>query len=152
MSRRICFLAPVMLAILVGSASAQSASAEAELLQLQQHRFERAMAQDVEALERIMADEIRYCHTSGAVDTKASYLETVRTGGIKWLEIHPRGMEARVHGDVGVIAGEITQTITVGGGEEPIEMHIRTIDVYLKRDGRWQMIEFQASRMREPSL
>ena len=103
---------------------------------------------NIVALEQMVAEEVRYCHTTGAVDTKASYLEMVRTGSIDWLEVNPIGMEARIYGDVGIIAGEVHQTITVGGRAEPIDMHIRTIEVYVNRDGRWQLTEFQASNVR----
>ena len=112
-----------------GSAIAQSSTAEAELLAVQQERFEAAIFKDISKLGQMVAEEVRYCHTTGAVDTKASYLETVRTGGIGWLEVNPIGMEARIYGDVGIIAGEVKQKITVGGRAEPIDMHIRTIDV-----------------------
>ena len=126
---------------------AQTTDVEQAVLDRQQQRFAAAMAQDTAALEQMLADELRYCHTTGAVDTKATLLETVRTGRIRWLEMHPSGMVARVYGDVGIVAGEIHQTITVGGREDPIDLHIRTIDVYVKRDGRWQLTEFQASRI-----
>jgi hypothetical protein len=132
-----------------GSAAAQSSGAEKALLALQQERFAAAISQDVSALEQMVAEEVRYCHTTGAVDTKSSYLTMVRTGSIDWLEVNPKGMEARIYGDVGIIAGEVHQKITVGGRAEPIDMHIRTIDVYVKRDGRWQLTEFQASNVRQ---
>jgi len=132
-----------------GSAVAQSSGAAQDLLALQQQRFAAAISQDVSALEQMVAEEVRYCHTTGAVDTKTSYLEMVRTGSIDWLEINPSGMEARICGDVGIIAGEVRQKITVGGRAEPIDMYIRTIDVYVKRDGRWQLTEFQASNIRQ---
>ena len=132
-----------------GSAVAQSSSAAQDLLALQQERFAAAISQDVSALEQMVAEEVRYCHTTGAVDTKTSYLEMVRTGSIDWLEVNPSGMEARIYGDVGIIAGEVRQKITVGGRAEPINMYIRTIDVYVKRDGRWQLTEFQASNIRQ---
>ena len=133
----------------MGNAGAQSSEATAELLAVQQERFDAAISKDISKLEQMVAEEVRYCHTTGAVDTKASYLETVRTGGIGWLEVDPIGMEARIYGDIGIIAGEVIQKITVGGRAEPIDMHIRTIDVYIKRGGRWQLTEFQASNVRQ---
>jgi hypothetical protein len=142
------FVAGVFVAA-TGSAIAQSSVAEAELLAVQNERFAAAISKDLSKLDQMLAEEVRYCHTTGAVDTKASYLETVRTGGIGWLEVNPIGMEARIYGDVGIIAGEVKQKITVGGRAEPIAMHIRTIDVYIKRDGRWQLTEFQASNVRQ---
>jgi hypothetical protein len=137
-----------LLVATTGSAIAQTSGDAAELLAVQQERFAAAISQDISKLEQMVAEEVRYCHTTGAVDTKTSYLETVRTGGIGWLEVNPIGMEARIYGDVGIIAGEVRQKITVGGRAEPIDMHIRTIDVYIKRDGRWQLTEFQASNVR----
>jgi len=126
---------------------AQPLNSEQEVLDRQKQRFNAAMEQDTAALESMLAEELRYCHTTGSVDTKSTLLETVRTGQIRWLEMNPIGMEARVYGNVGIVAGEIQQTITVNGRQEPIDLHIRTIDVYVKRDGRWQLTEFQASRM-----
>ena len=131
-----------------GSAIAQSSAATAELLAVQLERFDAAISKDISKLEQMVAEEVRYCHTTGAVDTKTSYLETVKTGGISWLEVSPIGMEARIYGDIGIIAGEVQQRITVAGRAEPIDMHIRTIDVYVKRGGRWQLTEFQASNVR----
>ncbi len=137
----------VLVAFTTAAPLAQSSTAEQAVLDRQQQRFAAAMAQDTAALEPMLAEELRYCHTTGAVDTKATLLDTVRTGRIRWLEMHPSGMEARVYGDIGIVAGEIRQTITVSSREEPIDLRIRTIDVYVKRDGRWQLTEFQASRM-----
>ena len=121
---------------------------ERVLLDQQHERYAAAIAQDVDRLALMVAENLRYCHTTGAVDTKTSYLDTVGSGGIRWLDVNPEGMEARVYGDVGVIAGRIRQQITVAGRDQPIDMHIRTLEVYLKRDGRWQLSEFQASNVR----
>ena len=148
MQRHFCHgLLAVSLVAIASGAAAQTA-VEQELLDRQQQRYAAAMAQDVDQLEQMVVEELRYCHTTGAVDTKTSYLETVRTGGIRWIEVHPEGMEARVYENVGVIAGRVRQQITVAGRDQPIDMHIRTIEVYLKRDGRWQLSEFQASNVR----
>jgi hypothetical protein len=146
---RLLVLMAGLIVATTGSAAAQSSGAAQELLALQQERFAAAISQDVSGLAQMVAEEVRYCHTTGAVDTKTSYLETVRSGRIDWLEVTPSGMEARIYGDVGIIAGEVHQKITVGGRAEPIDMHIRTIDVYVKRDGRWQLTEFQASNVRQ---
>ena len=57
-----------------GSTIAQSSEATAELLAVQQARFAAAISQDISKLERMVAEEVRYCHTTGAVDTKTAYL------------------------------------------------------------------------------
>jgi hypothetical protein len=130
----------------LGSARVTAQSpVEQELLKVHQARLAAALAQDVSALERMVAEELQYCHTTGAIDTKASYLDIVRTGRIRWVEVRPSGMKARVYGDTAVVTGRLDQKITTGGNPTPTEMAIRTIDVYVKRDGRWQLTDFQAS-------
>jgi ketosteroid isomerase-like protein len=118
---------------------------EQEVLKVQQSRLAAAQAQDIAALERMVADELQYCHTTGAIDTKASYLDTVRTGRIRWVEVKPSGMKARVYGNTAVVTGRLDQKITTGANATPTDMAIRTIDIYVKRDGRWQLTDFQAS-------
>jgi ketosteroid isomerase-like protein len=133
-----------------GSGVAQTA-AEQDVLQTQQRRLAAAQKQDVAALERLVADELQYCHTTGAVDTKASYLDVVKTGRIRWINVKPSGMKARVYGDTAVVTGRIDQQITTAGNPTPTDLAIRTIEVYVKRDGRWQMTDFQASRIPAPA-
>ncbi len=74
---------------MTGNAGAQSSGTAQELLALQQARFAAAITQDVSILEQMVAAEVRYCHTTGRVDTKTSYLDMMRTGSIDWLEVNP---------------------------------------------------------------
>ena len=86
------------LTLLVASgAAAQGRSAAEEVLAVQQRRFAAATSRDVQALDQIVAADLEYCHSQGTVDTKASYLDAVRTGRIRWVEIRPSGMRARVY-------------------------------------------------------
>ena len=48
-------------------------------------------------LDLVLADELQYGHVQGGVDTKDPYMESVGSGRIRYLVIHPEGMEARVY-------------------------------------------------------
>ena len=128
-----------------GDVAAQHTRQEEGLLRVQQQRIEATRTQDMAFLDLVLADELQYGHVNGGVDNKDRYLASVGGGRIRYLVIHPEGMEARVYGDVGVITGEVQETLAVGGGE-PFEMRVRTIEVYVMRDGRWQMTDFQPTR------
>jgi hypothetical protein len=144
MFKRLSILIACLAAFTPSRVDAQTPD-EQEVLKVQQVRLAAAQAQDVAALERMIADELQYCHTTGAIDTKTSYLDTVRTGRIRWVEVKPSGMKARVYGNTAVVTGRLDQKITTGANPAPTEMAIRTIDIYVKRDGRWQLTDFQAS-------
>jgi hypothetical protein len=142
---RFAVLIAALAALATAGASAQGTPDEQEVLRVQQARLTAATSQDLGGLEKMIADELQYCHTTGAVDTKTSYLDTVRTGRIRWVEVKPSNMRARVYGTTAVVTGRLDQRITTGGNPTPTQMAIRTIEVYVKRDGRWQLTDFQAS-------
>ena len=48
-----------------------SAASQQDLLQVQAKRFQAMMSQDVKTLNTMVADELTYCHTTAAVNTKA---------------------------------------------------------------------------------
>ena len=62
------FLIFSLIVINGGGVFAQSSDAAVELLAVQQERFDAAIAKDILTLEQMVADEVRYCHTTGAVD------------------------------------------------------------------------------------
>jgi ketosteroid isomerase-like protein len=138
-----------VLIILAGaSLMAQKTGAEKELLQIQAKRYQAMMAQDLKTLEPMIADELTYCHTSAAVNTKPEYLDLVKTGRIKWLTMEGQDMKATIYGDTGVIVGRLHETLGSSSGKSGVQdLTIRSIEVYVKKDGRWQLAHFQATRV-----
>jgi hypothetical protein len=62
-------------------------SAHAEVLAAEERRTRAMVDGDVAALAVLIDDDCRYVHSSGAVDTKASYLEKLQSGvfGYSWI-------------------------------------------------------------------
>lgn len=137
----------VVVSCTVNVSAQDMAAAEQAVRQAQLLRYKAQMAQDIETLERVVADELSYCHTSGAVEDKASYLNTVRSGRLTWLSMVPEDMQVHVYGNAAVIAGRLRETIQSAGRSEPRALVLRTIEVFVRRDGRWQMAAFQAAPM-----
>lgn len=121
-----------------------------EVLQTQADRNKAVLAQDVKALDSLLASELVWVHSSARVQNKAEYLEMVKTGASRWLKLDAQGMKARVYGDTAVITGELHQT-TTGPGRPPADRTLHTIEVYVKRDGRWQLTDCQATVVPAPA-
>jgi ketosteroid isomerase-like protein len=101
---------------------------------------------DVAAMERIEADEFSITHANGRVLTKADEI-----AGLK-RQTGPRdpntaflteGTKVRVYGDTAVLTG-----IVVMKFKDSVERS-RYTDVYVKRDGRWQVVASHLSRLPE---
>jgi ketosteroid isomerase-like protein len=130
--------------IFFSTASAQQVSrTEADVLQVQAERNKALLSQDLTALERILADELLWCHSSASLENRSQFLERVRTGASRWLKLERRDMRVHVYGNAAVVTGQLEQT-TTGPGRSASDRTLHTIEVYVQRDGRWQLADFQA--------
>ena len=103
------------------------------------------VARDLPALRDIFADDLVYVHGSGAVETKAEFLEKLATGARAYTHITPLEPRARVYGDTAVVADLLD--VGVVSGEQRLTVRVRTINVFLRRGGRWQIVAHQATRL-----
>ncbi len=60
------------------------------------------------------------------------------TGGIEWDSFDFRSAKCIALGDVGVVASVVNRQGTVAGQDTSGEF--ATVDTWLRRDGRWQII------------
>ncbi len=81
----------VAVGVLCGSPSvlaAQGGDTEA-VKALELKRFDAMQQNDFSALEGLLADDMIYTHSSGQADTKAQFLEALRTGKSRYVKIAP---------------------------------------------------------------
>ncbi len=137
------------LTLLVACASSSNTrSGNGSIEQVQQaerQRFAALTAQDVAALDPLLADELLYCHSNGQVENKQQFLETVRTGRIRYESIDVHEFQARLYGEVAMGTGYITVQGKLGG--QPMTLEIRYTDAYAWRAGHWQLINWQSTRI-----
>lgn len=108
-------------------------------------RFKAMTTNDLPALEASLADDLTYTHSSAAVDTKASYVGSIRSGALKYVTVEPSEMKVRVYGNTAVITA-IAKVTSVSNGQT-MNNQLRYTDIWVLRDGRWQMVAWQSTRM-----
>ena len=118
-----------------------------EILAIERQRFAAQVRKDMAFLHRVLGDDLIYTHSSGIVDSKASFIESIASGRLDYREATPERLEARVFGDVAVLTG--AARIRVQVKDQPLALHIRFTDVYVKRLIGWQMVAWQATRLPE---
>jgi len=140
---------PLLSAALLLSACAQLNAGSTETIdQVERRRFAAMVAQDVAALEPLLAEELRYVHSNGQLESRAQFLETVRSGRIRYESIDVREIDVRLYDEIGLASG----LITVGGrsGGQLLQLELRYTDAYVRRDGRWQLVAWQTTRLPNP--
>jgi ketosteroid isomerase-like protein len=134
----------VTLAALAGVACTAAGPRQADLERLERARFDAMTRQDIAALEPMLADDLVYCHSDGSCEGKREFLETIRSGRIRYLELRIIELRARVYGDVVVFNGVASMNGLLGG--QPRSFNVVFTDVYERSGSGWQLVAWQSAR------
>ena len=138
----------VVLAIAFSAAAQTPADkqVEAELLRIQREMIDTSLRGDKSAFERYTADTYIETDFTGAVTTRARILDNFLTPPASMkptLEI--QDVKVHVYGDTAVMSSRGNYRAEANG--QKITNSFRTTDVWLRHDGRWQLIASHGSQI-----
>jgi len=131
------------------AAPAAAQSAIDEVTAAEKKRFEVTVKGDYKALDALLADDLIYVHSNGNVDNEKTFLEGLTSGRSKYKSIEPLEMKARQMGDYVFIDGRGKFQVESNG--QTNDLLLTYLDVWTKRDGKWQMIHWHSARMPQPA-
>jgi uncharacterized protein (TIGR02246 family) len=140
-------LALMLPATLASALPARTAAAEEAVRAADAARITALVANDLASLAPMLADDLTYTHSSGATDTKAQFLEALRSGRSRYTSVIPRDVTVRVYGQAAVMTGLAAVSVTVNG--RPLDLDLAFTSVYVQKDGRWQFTAWQSTRVAE---
>ncbi|MDJ1481459.1 nuclear transport factor 2 family protein [Cytophagaceae bacterium YF14B1] len=118
---------------------------EKEVRSLEMRRFEMMVHKDTKGLSEILGEDLVYIHANGVLEKKSQFLETLDKGKTLYQSIQSEEVGIRVIGDAAVINGVATVRVWTAG--QTLDMHLRYTDVYVRRNGKWQLISWQSTRI-----
>lgn len=104
--------------------------------------YKAAVKQDRDALERLLADDLTYCHAGGKLQNKAEYIAGVMTGPPHYESMTYADMNIRLYGNTAVLTG----TVDVKLVNNPL-FRVRTLHVYVRNNGQWQLAAHESTRL-----
>lgn len=111
---------------------------------LDAERSAATIAADLKALDRLVGDDLRYVHGSGADESKAQYLERLGNGYYDYQSLKPGKRDFRVLGDLVLVNGDIEIDVIVDKTKHK-QFTSRYLQVWAKRAAGWQMISWQST-------
>lgn len=108
-------------------------------------RYAVMIAQDRTALAAILADEFVYNQPSGRVQDKAGYIEQVTGAGseVRIKKAERYDIKVNLYGNTATVMGSTKVDVELKG--EPKQFDLRFLNVWVKRDGRWQIVARQSA-------
>lgn len=128
-----------------GSYPCDAAVSVDEALAAEAARYAAQTANDFAAMEQLFADDLVYVHSSTVVDTKASFIESMRSGAVRYHRMTIGDITVRCHGGLAVISGRTGFEVTARG--QVMSMDLLFHALWAKRASGLQFVSWQATRV-----
>jgi ketosteroid isomerase-like protein len=116
---------------------------EQDILALEDRRCAAMTGQDAATLAQLLHDDLVYTHSSAVVDTKPSYVESIRSGKTRYRKIERAEQKVRVYGDAALVTGRAAIEVEVDG--KPKSLKLRYLNVWVKQAGAWKFVAWQST-------
>jgi hypothetical protein len=131
-----------------GGARAQECSGAMtaeEALRAEDARYAAQTTNDFAAMERLYGEDLVYIHSSAVVDNKASYIQTMRSGDVRYRVMKRSDAKVRTYGCIAIITANGDFDVTVKGQDLTVPLRFHAI--WAKRPAGLQFISWQATRV-----
>lgn len=115
-----------------------------EVVKAEDARYAAQMANDFYAMDRLIADDLVYIHSSSVVDTKQSYIDSMRSGMVKYKVMRRSDVKVRTFGCIATLTG--VGNFDVQLNDKDLSIELRFHSIWAKRDGKLQFVSWQATR------
>lgn len=114
-----------------------------EILALGDRRYRAMTSQDWSALEALLHDDLVYTHSSGAVDTRASWLASMKSGKTKYKSARCAERKVRLYGDVALVSGRADFEAEVNGLARSLKLCF--LEAWTRTPQGWKFVAWQAT-------
>jgi hypothetical protein len=120
-------------------------------LEIEAERLRALVAANLPVADRLHTDDYQLIPPGGRRMSKSDYLGAIASGAIDYHVFQPdSAIVLRDYGSAAVLRYQARIEITVDGQRYPPDLVWHT-DLYEQRDGRWQCVWSQATRIPIPS-
>ena len=116
---------------------------EKEILGLEEKRFAAMVARDFSGLEALVHDQLRYTHSSGVTDGKATWLESMKSGRVKYKKATCSEQKVQIYGDTALITGRANIEAEIGGQAKTLKLLF--LNAWTKTPQGWKFVAWQST-------
>ncbi len=123
--------------------SQQTSHREQTLREADLHRREAMIGGDMEALGRLLADDLVWTHSSGACDDRTAFLDRIAAATTRYLELAVSDDVVSEHGALLLHHGTLTGRAVVNGQDKSLRN--RFLAVWRDRGDGFELLAWQST-------
>ncbi len=133
-----------LLSLLAGCQTMSAPPNLGEMEAVERARFQTFTRADTAAMQAVLGDDLLYCHSTGKCQTKPELIAAFASKDLVYRKLTLIDMKPRAIGGAVLVNGKVEITAEQSG--QPVTFQGIYTDVYVKRDGRWQLVSWQSTR------
>jgi hypothetical protein len=134
-----------------GKSSPFAASATTEqVIKLNEQLMAAEVQPDVTFVESILADDYSHTHANGIVQTKAEFMEGLKSGSHGYAMLELTDVHARAYGTTVIVEGHVHIKGT-NMGKQTAEGHNLFSEVWVQQGGKWRLAAWLTLRLPTPA-
>ena len=145
------FLGALLLSAMLGLVAAPAFAEECsgtitadEAMKAEYARHAAQTSNDFAAMEKLFGNDLTYNHSSAATDTKASYIDAMRSGRAKYRKMTPNNdVKTRTYGCLAIITGTAVYEVTSGGQDRSVPLRFSAM--WAKRTYGLEFVSWQST-------
>jgi hypothetical protein len=143
---RLSFIAAILtLWVLKSYVALSQTSTENAVAEIEKQRFAALVSKEYTYLDKVLAEDLIYCHSNGLIDNKTSFIQSIKDGKLAYQEMNVEELKVRVYKKTAVITGTCGAKVMSNG--QQLNTRFRFTDVYVKNKAGWQMVSWQSLRI-----
>jgi ketosteroid isomerase-like protein len=118
-------------------------STKKEILALEDRRYAAMTSGDLASLEELLHDQLLYTHSSGMMDTKASWLLAMKSGKTRYKSVKCSDQQVRIFGEVALVTGKGHIEAEING--QPRTLRLMFLNAWAKTPQGWKFVAWQST-------
>src|SRR5258707_8656625 len=103
---------------------------------------------DLGAMDKLFGRDLTYNHSTAVTDNKATYIDSMRSGRVKYRKMTPNGdVKTRTYGCLAIITGTAVYEVTAGGQDRTVPP--RYTAIWAKRPSGRRVASWPSARLPE---
>lgn len=117
---------------------------EADIRAAEQKWAKAILGKDTAALNQVLGDQLIYAHSTGIVDTKASYIAKINSGKQLYEGVEHESMTVKLYGSTAVVHAKMHMRGVNQNGK--FDDRMLMLHVWVKSGNDWQLVAHQTAK------
>lgn len=137
----------LILILIANTSFAQNTTAEKEIIQLSQQKWQWMADKNVDKLTSLFDDKSVFVHMGGSWG-KTQEINVIKSGGIHYKKADVHEVSVNIIGDTAILLSKITLLAVVGGNE--VTNPFIVTEVYIKEKNGWKLGSLSFTKLMTP--